>query len=69
MDDVLHTFKKGHRIKVQIQSTWFPLVDLNPQKFVDINSAHPEDFQTATQRVYHSAAHPSQIGVRVLPRE
>ena len=45
----------GHRLMVQIQSSWFPLFDRNPQTFVDINSAGPEDFQTARQRVYHSA--------------
>jgi putative CocE/NonD family hydrolase len=67
MDDVLHTFKKGHRIKVQIQSTWFPLVDLNPQKFVNIYEATETDFGRAVQKVYRSAANPSQIAVRVLP--
>jgi len=55
LDDVLHTFKKGHTMMVQIQSTWFPLIDLNPQKFLDIYSARAEDFQKATQRVYYSS--------------
>ena len=55
MPDVNHTFLKGHRVMVQIQSTWFPLVDRNPQKFVDIYEAKPSDFQKATQRVYHSS--------------
>ena len=45
-----HTFKKGHRIMVQIQSTWFPLIDRNPQKFVDIYKATEADFQNATQK-------------------
>ena len=67
MDDVLHTFKKGHRIKVQIQSTWFPLVDLNPQKFVNIYQASAADFSPAVQRVYRSAATRSQITLLVLP--
>jgi hypothetical protein len=67
MDDVLHTFKKGHRIKVQIQSTWFPLVDLNPQKFVNIYQASAADFSPAVQRVYRSAANRSQITLLVLP--
>jgi uncharacterized protein len=55
MPDVNHTFMKGHRIMVQVQSTWFPLVDRNPQKFVDIYKATDSDFQKATQRVYHSS--------------
>lgn len=67
MDDVLHTFKKGHRIMVQIHSTWFPLVDLNPQQFVDIYSASESDFRPATQRIYHSKAYPSMLTFGVLP--
>jgi putative CocE/NonD family hydrolase len=55
LDDILHTFKEGHRVMVQIQSSWFPLIDLNPQTFQDIYSAEPEDFEKATQRVYHSS--------------
>jgi putative CocE/NonD family hydrolase len=55
MPDVNHTFMRGHRIMVQVQSTWFPLVDRNPQKFVDIYKATDSDFQKATQRVYHSS--------------
>jgi len=66
MPDVFHTFKKGHRIMVQIQSSWFPLVDRNPQTFCDIYSARPEDFQKATQRVYRAKGAPSAIGIRVL---
>lgn len=52
MPDVAHTFKKGHRIMVQIQSSWFPLVDLNPQKFTDIYHALDSDFQKATIKIY-----------------
>jgi predicted acyl esterase len=52
---------------VQIQSTWFPLVDRNPQKFVDIYTAKASDFQKATERVYHSPAQPSGIRVNLLP--
>ncbi|SEA37991.1 hypothetical protein SAMN05443667_1046 [Flavobacterium gillisiae] len=53
LQDVMHTFKKGHKIQIQIQSTWFPLIDLNPQTFVDnIFYAKPEDFKKQTQRVY-----------------
>ncbi|WP_205503013.1 CocE/NonD family hydrolase [Rufibacter psychrotolerans] len=67
LQDVLHTFKKGHRIMVQVQSTWFPLVDRNPQKFVpNIYQAKAEDFQKATHRVYHSAQQPSYLKVKVL---
>jgi hypothetical protein len=67
MDDVLHTFKKGHRIMVHIQSTWFPLVDRNPQKFVDIYNASASDFTKATQRVYRSAQEASRMELPVLP--
>ncbi len=49
MPDVDHTFRKGHRIMVQIQSSWFPLVDRNPQTFVEIPDAKPEDFKKATE--------------------
>jgi len=67
MTDVNHTFRRGHRIMVQIQSSWFPLVDLNPQTFVDIPKARPEDFRKATQRVYHAPSMFSGIEVQVLP--
>jgi putative CocE/NonD family hydrolase len=67
MPDVFHTFRKGHRIMIQIQSTWFPLVDRNPQTFTDIYSAKPEDFKKATQRVYRSKGMPSSIKLGVLP--
>ena len=63
--DVLHCFKKGHRIMVQIQSSWFPLVDRNPQTFVNIRTAKESDFQKATQRVYHSAKQPTFLKVLV----
>ncbi len=66
LQDVLHTFKKGHRIMVQVQSTWFPLIDRNPQKFVNIMEAKESDFQKATHRVYTSKEHPSFLKVRVL---
>jgi uncharacterized protein len=65
--DVLHRFKKGHRIMIQVQSTWFPLVDLNPQKFVpNIYFASPEDFQKATHRILRSRQHPTKICFGVL---
>ncbi|RIV22679.1 CocE/NonD family hydrolase [Fibrisoma montanum] len=61
LNDALHTFRKGHRLMVQVQHTWFPLVDRNPQKFLDISTANASDFQKATMRLYHDAAHPSKI--------
>lgn len=67
MTDVYHTFQKGHRIMIQVQSSWFPLVDRNPQKFVDIYHASAGDFQKATERVYRSPNHSSQVKIYVLP--
>jgi uncharacterized protein len=67
LQDVNHTFKAGHRLMVQVQSSWFPLVDRNPQKFVDIYSATETDFQKATHRVFHSAKLSSHLKVGVLP--
>ncbi|MGI9168210.1 MAG: hypothetical protein ACR2G5_17805 [Pyrinomonadaceae bacterium] len=66
LPDVNHSFRKRHRIMVQIQSTWFPLVDRNPQKFVDIYKAKEADFQKATQRVYRSGLNRSHLTVNVL---
>ncbi len=66
LPDVAHTFKKGHRIMIQIQSTWFPLADRNPQKFIDIYKANDSDFQKSTIRIYHDAQHPSKIILPVL---
>ena len=65
---VLHTFEPGHRIMVQVQNSWFPLVDRNPQTFVNIYEAGEEDFQKATHRIYHDAAHPSGVRVGVLKK-
>lgn len=61
LNDVNHTFKAGHRIMVQVQSSWFPLVDLNPQKFTNIYAAKPEDFQKSRIKILHSARYPSGI--------
>ena len=66
MPDVNHVFRRGHRVMVQVQSTWFPLIDLNPQSFVDIPNAEPADFQPATQRVVRSRTQPSGVVVNVL---
>ena len=65
--DVCHTFKPGHRVVVQVQSSWFPLADRNPQTFVDIYKAKESDFKKATIKVMCSAASPSGIEVGVLP--
>jgi hypothetical protein len=68
LPDILHTFRRGHRIMVQVQSSWFPLVDRNPQTFVpSIPNAKPEEFHRAVQRISRSAAAPSGLQVRVLP--
>jgi putative CocE/NonD family hydrolase len=66
LQDVLHTFKKGHKIMVQVQSTWFPLIDRNPQTFVNINKADESDFKTATHKIYTSKQHSSFLKVRVV---
>jgi putative CocE/NonD family hydrolase len=66
LPDIAHTFKKGHRIMVQVQSSWFPLVDRNPQKFVDIYQCSASDFQKATQRIYHNKKYPSHLTVEIL---
>jgi len=66
MQDVNHTFLKGHRIMVQVQSSWFPLVDRNPQVFMDIYKARPEDFVKATETVFHEAGAASGVELMVL---
>ncbi|MEZ4383022.1 MAG: CocE/NonD family hydrolase [Nannocystaceae bacterium] len=68
LQDVLHTFKAGHRIMIQIQSTWFPMVDRNPQRWVEnIFEAKDDDFRAATHTVFRERAHPSRIVVGALP--
>ena len=68
INDVFHTFKRGHRVMVQVQSSWFPFIDRNPQTFVpNIFEAKAEDFTRQFHRVYTSAAHPSFVKVGVLP--
>ncbi len=67
MPDIYHTFRSGHRIMIQVQSSWFPLVDRNPQTFVDIYSAKESDFKKATQRVYRTRELPSNVTVMVVP--
>lgn len=66
--DIHHTFKTGHRIQIQIQSTWFPLADINPQTYVEnIYKAKESDFKKATQRVYHTPNFPTSLEVYVQP--
>jgi len=69
LQDVYHTFKKGHRIMVQIQSSWFPLFDRNPQTFCDIYSADEEDFIKAEHRIYHSKEYSSHLKVSILSED
>jgi len=66
LHDKCHSFLKGHSIMVQVQSTWFPVIDRNPQKFVDIFQAEESDFQKATHKVYRSAAHASHLKLKIL---
>ncbi|NLV30915.1 MAG: CocE/NonD family hydrolase [Acidobacteria bacterium] len=67
MPDVYHTFRRGHRVMVQVQSSWFPLVDVNPQRFVDIYGAGESDFQEAVQRIHRSRSAASSITLIRLP--
>ena len=66
LNSVAHTFLKGHKIMVQIQSSWFPLVDLNPQQFMNIPTATDADFKKVTIQIYHDPAHPSSVEVMQL---
>jgi len=66
LNDVAHVFKKGHKIMVQVQSTWFPLVDRNPQQFLSIPKAEVKDFKKATIKIFHEAANASSIVLPVL---
>jgi predicted acyl esterase len=69
MQDINHTFLKGHRIMVQVQSSWFPLTDRNPNVFIDIAKAKPEDFHKATETIYHESDAPSGIELLVIPKQ
>jgi putative CocE/NonD family hydrolase len=66
LNDVAHVFKKGHKIMIQVQSSWFPLVDRNPQKFMRIPDAEEKDFQKATIRIFHDGMNASKIVLPVL---
>jgi len=66
LQDLAHTFKKGHKMMIQIQNSWFPLADRNPQQFVNIYTCNEEDFIKATHRIYHDSNRPSHITIPVL---
>jgi putative CocE/NonD family hydrolase len=66
MPDILHVFRRGHRVMVQVQSSWFPLVDLNPQRFLDIPSAKVTDFEKASHRLFHDVKRPSGIAIQKI---
>ncbi|MDH4349832.1 MAG: CocE/NonD family hydrolase, partial [Gemmatimonadota bacterium] len=67
LQDAFHTFQAGHRIMIQVQSSWFPMVDLNPGVFMHLIEASAGDFRKTTQRVYRSAERPSYVELTVLP--
>jgi uncharacterized protein len=69
MPDLYHTFRRGHRIMVQVESSWFPLTDRNPQTFIDIPYARPEDFKKATEQIFHQKDAASGVEVLVLPQQ
>jgi predicted acyl esterase len=66
LPDVAHVFKKGHKLMIQIQSTWFPLADRNPQQFVNIYTCGEEDFVSSLIRIYTNHNYPSNIELPVL---
>lgn len=66
LPDVAHTFKKGHKLMIQVQSSWFPLADRNPQQFVNIYKADEKDFKKAVIKIYHDAAFPSSLQLPIL---
>lgn len=66
INDTWHTIRPGHRIMIQVQSSWFPLVDRNPQTFGDIYNAKEADFQKATHRIHRSAQYPSNVTIPVV---
>ena len=66
LPDMLHTLRPGHRLMIQVQSSWFPLIDRNPQIFCDIYTADEKDFQKQTHRVFHDSASPSRVTFGVM---
>ncbi|MCP4149318.1 MAG: CocE/NonD family hydrolase [bacterium] len=68
LQDINHSFLKGHKIMIQVQSTWFPLFDRNPQKYVDVYNAKEADFQKARQRVYCTKKYPSHLEIKTIEK-
>jgi hypothetical protein len=68
MPDVYHAFRRGHRVMVHVQSSWFPLVDRNPQQFMEIPMARREDFRVETHTIHRSTGRPSSITLLIEPR-
>jgi len=68
LPDIAHTFKKGHRMMIQVQSSWFPLVDRNPQQFINIYTCDDKDFQKANIKIHHDAKNASAIILPVLSK-
>jgi len=66
LGDRYHTFRKGHSIGVQIQSSWFPMFDRNPRTFVDIYHAQPDDYRASTERVYRGGSTGSRLLLPVV---
>ncbi len=68
LPDIAHTFKAGHKLMIQVQSTWFPLVDRNPQKFINIYTASDSDFQKANIKIYHDAVNQTKFILPILSK-
>ena len=66
LPDIAHTFKKGHRLMIQIQSSWFPLADRNPQQFMNIYKADEKDYKKATIKIYHNVNNQTKFVLPVL---
>jgi predicted acyl esterase len=66
LPDTLHTIRPGHRLMIQVQSSWFPLIDRNPQTFCDIYTADEKDFQKQTHRVYREGENASRVTFGVV---
>lgn len=68
MPDLFHTFRRGHRIMIQVESSWFPLTDRNPQTFTDIPYATTDEFQNATERIFRQKDAASGVELLILPQ-
>jgi uncharacterized protein len=67
LQDINHTFKKGHSVMITVQNSWFPLFDRNPQQFTDIYSTGPDDFRSSVESIYCSRDYPSHVSINILP--